>query len=87
MVQSQYDHCAQEICHIREHVARLHRMVREDQDYTDILIELTKARSAVTGLSKELLAIHVRSDLDAQVRQRDSMDTDKLKKLLMTYVK
>ena len=87
MNQEQYDHCGREIGHIMEHIAQVLQMVRGNREYSDILVELAKARSAVSSLSKEMLSIHVEGNLDDLVSRKDPDHLLELEKLIMTYVK
>ena len=87
MEEKQYMHCRRQIDHIMEHVAQVMKEVEAEEDCTEILTELSKAKSAVHSLMRELLFIHVDSSLNRMLEQKEADDLQDLECLITRYVK
>lgn len=69
------------------HLNAVKRMVEQDRDCSDVLIQLSAVNSALQGVSKIILKDHIEHCLVEAVKEDDKEAIDKLKEAIDKFVK
>ena len=70
------------------HMEAVRRMMEEDKDPSEVLIQLAAVRSAITGLSRRILQDHIETALEEAKDHPDSSEElEDLKKVISYFVK
>ena len=70
------------------HMEAVKRMMEDDKDPSEVLIQLAAVRSAITGLSRRILQEHIETALEeAKDHPESDEDLEDLKKVISYFVK
>ena len=70
------------------HMEAVRRMMEEDKDPSEVLIQLAAVRSAITGLSRRILQEHIETVLEeSAVNPESGEELEDLKKVISYFVK
>ena len=69
------------------HLSAVKRMVEQNRDCSDVLIQLSAVNSAITNVSKIILQDHIEHCLVEAVKENDQEAIDKLKEAIDKFVK
>ena len=72
---------------ISGHIEAIKRMVEEERDCSDVLVQLAAVHSAIAGVSRVILKDHIDHCIVAAIRDDDEAAVEKLKKAINTFVK
>ena len=69
------------------HLEKVKRMVINDEDCSDVLIQLAAVRSALTGTGKVILTNHIEHCITEAVLENDMETIEKLEEAINKFVK
>ena len=69
------------------HLSAVKRMVEQNRDCSDVLIQLSAVNSAIKNVSKISLQYHIEQGLVEAVKENDQEAIDKLKEAIDKFVK
>ena len=73
------------------HMESIKRMIEEDRDPTEILIQLAAVRSAISGASRNILQSHIKTCIEQAVDEQESGEElhslDDLNKAISYFIK
>lgn len=72
---------------ITGHIEAIKRMVEEDRDCSDVLVQLAAVHSAIAGVSRVILKDHIDHCIVDAIREHDEGAVENLKKAINTFVK
>ncbi|WP_296825971.1 metal-sensing transcriptional repressor [uncultured Megasphaera sp.] len=72
---------------ITGHIEAIKRMVEEDRDCSDVLVQLAAVHSAIAGVSRVILKDHIDHCIVDAIREQDQGAVENLKKAINTFVK
>ncbi len=67
------------------HLQHVKRMIEEDQDCADVLMQLSATRSALTGLGKEIINEHITHCITHAVRDGDMEAIEEFQKAIEKF--
>ena len=75
------------LARISGHLEAIRRMVEDERDCSDILVQLAAVDSAIVSVSKVILKEHIDHCIVDAVRENDLEAVEKLKKAISTFIK
>lgn len=75
------------LARISGHLEAIKRMVREDRDCSEVLIQLSAVDSALVSVSKVILRNHIDHCIVDAIRENDMEAVENLKRAISTFVK
>lgn len=78
---------ANRLARVSGHLEAIKRMVEDERDCSDVLVQLAAVDSAVVSVSKVILKDHIDHCLADAVRRNDLESVEKLKKAISIFVK
>lgn len=72
---------------ITGHIEAIKRMIEEDRDCSDVLVQLAAVHSAIAGVSRVILKDHIDHCIVDAIQERDTEAVENLKKAINTFVK
>ncbi|MDR3165683.1 MAG: metal-sensing transcriptional repressor [Synergistaceae bacterium] len=69
------------------HLQSIRRMVEDDRDCSEILIQLAAVRSAITGTGKIIMVQHIEHCIVDAVRNNEPQRIDELKEAINQFIK
>ena len=67
------------------HLQHVKRMIEEDQDCADVLMQLSASRSALTGLGKEIINEHITHCITHAVQDGDMQAIEEFQKAIEKF--
>ena len=67
------------------HLQHVKRMIEEDQDCADVLMQLSATRSALTGLGKEIINEHITHCITHAVQDGDMQAIEEFQKAIEKF--
>ncbi len=67
------------------HLQHVKRMIEEDQDCADVLMQLSASRSALTGLGKEIINEHITHCITHAVQDGDMQAIEEFPKAIAKF--
>ena len=67
------------------HLQHVKRMIEEDQDCADVLMQLSATRSALTGLGKEIINEHITHCITHAVQDGDMEAIEEFQKAIQKF--
>jgi DNA-binding FrmR family transcriptional regulator len=87
-------HSHEETVRIRNRLARLighlesiKRMVEDERDCTEILIQLAAVKSAINNTGKVILKEHIKSCITTAIREEDTSELEALNRAIDSFIK
>lgn len=72
---------------ITGHIEAIKRMIEEDRDWSDVLVQLAAVHSAIAGVSRVILKDHIDHCIVDAIQEHDTEAVENLKKAINTFVK
>lgn len=79
--------CIKSLIRAIGHLSAVKRMVEQNRDCSDVLIQLSAVNSAIKNVSKIILQDHIEHCLVEAVKENDQEAIDKLKEAIDKFVK
>ena len=67
------------------HLRHVQRMIEEDEDCADVLIQLSATRSALTGLGKEIINEHITHCITHAIEDGDTAAIEEFQKAIEKF--
>ena len=67
------------------HLQHVKRMIEEDQDCADVLMQLSASRSALTGLGKEIINEHITHCITHAIQDGDMEAVEEFQKAIQKF--
>lgn len=74
------------IARIIGHLQYVKRMLEEDEDCADVLVQLAASRSAISGLGKEIINEHIEHCISHAIEDGDTAAIDEFKKAIEKFM-
>jgi len=67
------------------HLQHVKRMIEEDEDCADVLVQLSATRSAITGLGKEIINEHISHCITHAIEDGDTAAIEEFQKAIEKF--